>query len=253
MSRDSRRDQQPFHGSPILRQPLTEEDYARLEESWIDHELADRALIGRVPHLEGKALVNGHGHGNFGGLEFPYTWPGEAGVRGARLRRDEPDIEVTYDEKGREVHKEIRKYMAAPCSPNMLYFFPETPPELLTDIAVRIVITEGEKKTLALWRLANFNSSEPRFVPIGLSGVSNWKGRVGMAETSTGKRRRVTGPIPDLARVVWAGRTVLIAFDSDVAWNTGIQKARMALAQELRKRRGAARVFYVLVPGRGDL
>ena len=252
MARDTRRDGQPYHGSPILGLPLTAEDYARLAASNIDRDLADRALIARVAHLEGKALVNARGQSNYAGIEFPYLWPGELNVRGSRLRRDEPEIEVTYTEDGQEVRKESKKCLAAPGSPNMLYFYPETPPELLMDIRVSIIITEGEKKTLALWRLANYNSSEPGFLPIGLSGVWNWRGKIGMAETANGRRRRVMGPIPDLSRVSWEGRTVLIAFDSDASTNPSIQQARAALAHELRKR-GAASVLYVVVPGREHL
>jgi hypothetical protein len=251
MARDSRREGQPYHGNPIYRQPLTEEDYARLRASWIDRELADRALISRVAHLEGKALVNARGQGNYAGVVFDYVWPGELNIRGFRLRRDEPEIEVNYDEDGHEVRKETKKYMAAPGSPNMLYFFPETPPELLMDIRISVILVEGEKKTLALWRLANYNSPEPRFLPIGLSGVWNWRTKIGMAETAGGKRRRVMGPLPDLARIPFDGRTVRIAFDSDVAINTGIQQARAALAKELRKR--GARVLYIEIPSAEEL
>ena len=89
---------------------------------------------------------------------------------------------VSYEE-GQEVRKETKKYLAALGSPNMLYFFPETPPELVTDIRISVILTEGEFKALSLWRLANYKSSEPRFLPIGLSGVWNWRGKIGMTET----------------------------------------------------------------------
>jgi hypothetical protein len=251
MSRDPRRDSQPYNGNPILREPLTDEDYARFAASWIDRNTVDRALVGRVVHLEGKALTNARGQGNYAGIAFDYVWPGEVSIRGSRLRRDEPEIEVSYTDDGQEVRKEIRKYIAAPGSANWLYFFAETPPELLTDPSVNIILTEGEKKTLALWRLANDNASEPRFLPIGLSGVWNWRGKVGIAENANGQRRPVKGPIPDLARVPWAGRQVLIAYDSDAATNLGIQQARAALASELGKR--GARVRYVEVPSPQEL
>jgi len=252
MSRDQRRDQQPYHGSPILRLPLTDEDYARLAASYIDRDLADRALIARVAHLEGKALVNARGPGNYSGLEFPFLWPGEISVRGSFLRRDEPEVEISYTEDGQEVRKETKKYLAAPGTPNMLYFFAETPPELLVGIRVPVLILEGQKKTLASWRLANYQSSEPRFLPIGLSGVWNWRGKIGMTETAGGRRRSVKGPIPDLSRIPLEGRIVRIAFDSDAAINTDIQHARSALARYLQKR-GASRVQYVLIPSREEL
>jgi len=247
MSRDPRRDNQPYHGNPIYRRELTGEDRRHQAASWLDDDLIDRSLISRVPHLEGKALVNGFGKGNFSGIVFDYVWPGELNIRGSRLRRDECEVEVNYTDDGREVRKEIRKYMALPGSSNLFYFFAETPAELLTDIRVPIIVTEGEKKTLSLWRLSHHNSSEPRFLPIGLSGVWNWKTKIGIAETANGRRRPVTGPLPDFARIPWEGRTVLICFDSDACTNINVQQARAALARELRKR-GAGRVLYIEIP-----
>jgi hypothetical protein len=45
---------------------------------------------------------------------------------------------------------------------------------LLRDANVPVVVTEGEFKTLALWRLANHGSpGRPRHLPLGLSGVYN--------------------------------------------------------------------------------
>jgi hypothetical protein len=43
-----------------------------------------------------------------------------------------------------------------------------------------IVITEGEFKTLALWRLANDQASgRSRFLPLGLPGLYNGRGTIG--------------------------------------------------------------------------
>jgi hypothetical protein len=232
-------------GAPILRKPLTEADYDSLSKSWIDRFTADRAQLARLDHAEGKALVGGHGSGNYSGVEFPYCWPGELHVRGVRLRRDEPDMELEYSAGGLTRIKQAGKYLAGPRSGNLLYLFPETPPELLNDTSVPAVLTEGEKKVLSLWRLANHNCVRPRFLPVGLSGVWNWRGKVGISETASGKRRAVKGPIPDLSRINWAGRTVYIAFDSD-AVKEQVAAARAALAQELRRR--GAKVFYVIIP-----
>jgi hypothetical protein len=222
---------------------LTEADYEKLEESWITREIADRALLARLDGPEAKALVGGRGPGDFGGIEFPYFWPGEVNCRGSRLRRDHPPVE--YDDDGDP--QEVKKYLAPPGSSNKLYFFPETPPELLIEISLPIIIVEGEKKTLALWRLANYNSSTPRFLPVGISGVWSWRGVIGKGPGPTpGSHRDVKGVITDLDRIVWSERTVYIAFDSDVVTNPAIQQARRALAKELRKR--TANVLYVLIP-----
>lgn len=38
----------------------------------------------------------------------------------------------------------------------------------------------------------------PRFLPLGISGVFNWRGIVGKATVPDGQRLNVKGPIPDL-------------------------------------------------------
>jgi hypothetical protein len=239
-------------GAPILRRPLTAKDRAMLARSLILGDLPDRALLARVDGPDARDLIGAKDNRNYGGIEFPYVWPGEVNVRGSRIRRDEPEIEVEYTQDGREVRKEKNKYMAAVGSRNLLYFFPETPAELVTETQVPVLFVEGEKKTLCAWYLATYNVFEPRFLPIGLSGVWGWRGKIGTTETASGRRKNVNGPIPDLARIPIAGREILIAFDSDAATNPAIQIARLAFAKEMR-RRGASRVRYVLIPSRGEL
>ena len=238
-------------GAPILRRPLTTADRDMLARSLITGDLPDRALLARVDGPDAKDLVGAKDSADYAGIEFPYVWPGELKIRGQRIRRDNPDIEIEYTETGQVVRKESRKYRAPYGAPNLLYFFPETPVELLGDISLPILIVEGEKKCLCAWCLANHNASEPRFLPIGISGVWNWKTKVETSERADGTHHRVMGPLPDLARIPWQ-RPVLIAFDSDAATNEGVQKARAALSRELRKR-GAISVRYVLIPGRNEL
>jgi hypothetical protein len=239
-------------GAPILRRPLTAEDREMLSRSLITGDLPDRALLARVDGPDARDLVGGRDKRNYAGIEFPYTWPGAVDIRGSRIRLDEPDLEISYAEDGSEIRKEKNKYKAAFGSSNMLYFFAETPAELLTDISVAVLFLEGEKKVLAAWVLATHRAAEPRFLPIGLSGVWNWRGKIGSVETANGRRRDVSGPLPDLARIPFAGREVRIAFDSDAATNSQVQIARCALAQDLR-RRGARQVKYVLIPNRQEL
>jgi hypothetical protein len=65
-----------------------------------------------------------------------------------------------------------------------------------------LIISEGEFKTLALWRLAPWNNAErPRFLPVGVSGVYNWRGTVGNTASPDGEGVDVKGPIPDLERI----------------------------------------------------
>jgi hypothetical protein len=223
-----------------------------LARSLIIGDMPERALLARVVGPDARDLVGAKRPGNYAGIEFAYVFPGELAIRGSRIRRDEPDIEISYADDGREIRTEKRKYIAAVGAPNLLYFYAPTPPELVNDTKVRVLICEGEKKVLCAWFLSTYNSSEPRFLPVGIPGVWGWRGKVGTVETANGRRRSVTGPIPDLARIPWVGREVLIAFDSDVSTNPEVGNARAALARELRKR-GAAHVRYVEIPSREEL
>src|ERR1051325_4133889 len=144
---------QPTKESPRvtdLRLPLTSEDIARLKRSYISHELALDAGLFRVDSAEGGRLVGQNGSRDYSGIAFPYRWPGEPNAREYRLRRDNPEIEELPDGARKEKHK----YLSPPRARNLLYFAPCATPHALNDVTLTIVITEGEKKTLALSRLA---------------------------------------------------------------------------------------------------
>jgi hypothetical protein len=82
------------------------------------------------------------------------------------------------------------------------------------DPSAALWITEGEKKAAALCRLG---------VPcIGLGGVFNW--------LTDGQ------PIEDFDAFKWKGRTVRIAFDSDIGRKPSVQQALKRLADELINR-----------------
>lgn len=152
---------------------LTELDYASLASSWITPDLAIAAGLRRVDSLTGGAIVGRNGSGDYSGMIFPYYWPAESNVRANRLRRDHPDLELQPD----GAIKEKAKYLSAPGQRSMLYFAPNTNPNCLDDVNLPVIIVEGEKKTLALSRLALFESEQPRFLAVGVAGV--WK--LGMA------------------------------------------------------------------------
>ena len=119
----------------------------------------------------------------------------------------------------------------------MLYLPPRVPQSLLPDPELPVVITEGEFKTLALWRAANHGGrSRPRFLPLGVSGVYNWRGTIGKTVSPDGSRMDVKGAIPDLDWIVWAGRRVVIAYDADAVTKELVRIARSALAAHLRGR-----------------
>jgi hypothetical protein len=225
---------------------LTEADLERLALSWIDRVSAERALLRRVTSIEGAELIGQHDGKDYAGIVFPNVLPGESRPREFRLRRDSPD--VTYD-KG--VKKYLRKYLSPPGRGNLLYFVPWTSAELLDETDVPIVITEGEKKAIALWRLGRHGISDaserPRFLPLAVPGVWSWKGTVGKERGPRGERLDVKGVIPDFDRVAWTGRKVIIAFDSDVRTNDKVRAARLELARHLIHERGAE-VHFIEIP-----
>lgn len=231
----------------LLGGPLTEDDYKSLEARWIDRESADRALLRRVHSIDGAEIVGRENKsGNYGGILISYIWPGTGAVQTHRIRRDHPDLEAAKDGD----FKEQRKYMGPPGRGNSLYFPPQVEAKFLDDITLPLVIVEGEFKTLALWRLAWYGLGDtadaPAFLPVGLQGVYSWRGKVGTTEDSEGHRQNIKGPVPDLSRIAWKGRKVIVLFDSNVESNGGIGAARWGLTRELEER--GADVFYFRWP-----
>lgn len=223
---------------------LTSSDLANLESSGISRELAAQAQLRRVDSAEGAETVGQHGSGDFAGILFPNVLPGETGAREYRLRRDRPDIEFRDDGKP----KERAKYLSPPGRGNLLYFVPGTDPQGLDDSNLPLVLTEGEKKTLALlecaWDGLGDAAESPRFLPVGLTGVWSWRGTVGKTEGPDGERRDLKGVIPDLSRINCKSRKVTILYDTNVRDNPSVQAARQGLTNELRKR-GAIVSWFV--------
>ena len=226
--------------------PLISADYAKLEQSWIPRELADQALLRRVTSAEGAQLIGRNDNGSFAGMIFPYVWPGQDYAREYRLRRDRPEIQ--FDTEGRSHEK--NKYLGAPGRGNLLYWVPGTRAELLANANVPIAITEGEKKTIALYRLSWHalpeNLDVPRFLPVGLGGVWSFTGTIGKVAGPDGSPRDEKGLIPDLERLVWTGRQVYVVYDSNVRTNPSVAAARRSLTGELARR--GAQVLWVNLP-----
>jgi hypothetical protein len=186
-------------------------------------------MLRRVDSQAGREVVGQKGKRDCAGVLFPHYLPGEPAPFGYRLRRDRPDY--TFDREGKP--KPERKYLGAPGSANRLYFPPGVTVDHLADIKTPIAIVEGEKKALALWRLANHETDQPRFIPIGIAGVWNWRGTVGKTGGPNGERLDVKGPIADLSRVQWVGRTAFIIFDANVHTNESVKWARKGIARHL--------------------
>ena len=225
---------------PVL--PLTEHDYTALASCWITKQIADEAGLHRVISIDGAALVGRNGHGSYSGVVFPYVFPGSPEPREFRLRRDQPDIEIRSDGS----RKEIAKYLCPSGSRSLLYVPPGVETALLTDTTLPLAITEGEKKALALFRLANHESLSLRFLPVAIAGVYNWRGTVGIEGGPKGERISVKGTIRDLDRLSYKSRTVYLIFDNDVLTNWSVRHSRARLARLLRK--WGARVLFVNVP-----
>lgn len=145
-------------------------------------------------------------------LILPYP-SASSGVSYARAKLDKP----------RNVKDKVVKYEAPKGEPPRLYYLP-TRIDALQDISQAIVITEGEKKALALEQAGYF--------AIGIAGVDAWQ--------SKGR------PIADLDRVEWRGRTVHFAFDSDATTNPRVQRAETQFTAELTKR--GADVWIARIP-----
>jgi hypothetical protein len=213
-------------------QDLTEADYRALDARWITPELADEAGLRRVDSLTGCQMF-GRKSGDLAGIIIPNVAPWDGGhVREYRERLDNPDLERKADGSIRETNK----YIQPPGRGNLLYFPPGTLPSMLEDTTFSLIITEGEFKALALWRLANYQSASPRFLPIAITGVWNWRGVIGKTNGPDGGRRDVKGVIPDVDRIAWKGRNVIVAFDADSEKNPSVRAARSQLTAALIER-----------------
>jgi putative DNA primase/helicase len=220
--------------------PLSRNDIENLANSYITQELTVQAKLFRVDNEQGAVLMGRSvNSGDYAGIVFPNIFPGQTEPREYRLRRDNPDVEY----KNGEVH-ERAKYLSPPGRANLFYFVPGTPLEKLSDQTVPIIITEGEKKTLALWRLAVEN--EQNFLPLGLPGVWSWRGTIGKNVGPKGERRNVKGPVNDFDRIFWEKRIVYVLFDTNVDSKSEVRAARQQLAQHLFTL--GAKVFYVDLP-----
>lgn len=217
--------------------PLTKKDYESLEKRWINRELADGAHLRRVDDQEGGVILGRNGRGHWAGILIPYIFAGALYPHEYRIRRDHPEMK-----KG----KPQGKYMAPSGSRNRLYFVPGTDPTWIADTTMPIIITEGELKSLALWRLAHQlgdAAERPRFLPLGIAGVWNWQGTIGKTEDATGARVDDKGPIPDLGLLKWESRKVTILFDADMDQKRDVRIARTLLTRHLEGRGAEVKWF----------
>lgn len=216
----------------IFGQGLTNGDHQNLLARWISPALAEDAGLRRIDSSTGQQMF-GRKRGDLSGILIPNLAPWDTShVREYRARLDHPPLEYRMDGTVRETNK----YIQPPERRNLVYFPPGLPAGALDQTALPVIITEGEFKCLSLWRLANHATESPRFLPMAIAGVWNFRGTIGKEAGPKGDRRDVQGIIPDIEKVAWKGRRVIIAFDADAEQNPSVRAARWKLTSALTER-----------------
>lgn len=169
---------------------------------------------------------------DYNGIVIVYTHPITGLERERVLRLDNPG----HDAEG----KEQGKYRGPIGRTNMFYIPLGVAVEWLRDISIPVVFVEGEKKALALWRIAleNMRDGKPLFIPIGLRGVWGWIGKTGNRDLPGPGHERENGPLNDFDFLEWKGRVVYILYDSNLhspkeKTRENIRAARRGLSHHL--------------------
>ncbi len=210
--------------------PLRLADLAMFERLGIPPELLEQAGVVRVTDAQARALLSSRHSGDLAGVVYPYHDPAAGARLTCRVRRDHPEIE---NGKPRD------KYLSAFGDSKHL-FFPPGAGELLADTSASIIIVEAEKSVLAI--MAAAERTGRRVLAMGTGGCWGWRGRIGKTTDATGARVDEKGPLPDLNRVTWLDRDVVILFDAHAATNTSVQAARRKLAEDLAGRGARVRI-----------
>ncbi len=181
----------------------------------------------------------------YAGLAIPYFHyfdDGKQHLSEWTIRRDVPD----YEKNGTGKVKEKRKYIKPFSGKNQLYIPPMMPPELLRTADLPIVFCEGELKAAALARVAtnDFASEKWSFLPLGLSGVDNFR-KKGKAETPHGIRF-VSEELTGFQKIKFDGASAGICFDSDLSDKPAVKAARARLSRFLKEK--GAKVFHINFP-----
>lgn len=122
------------------------------------------------------------------------------------------------------------KYLS-PSGSRVRVYFPPGSHQRIEGGATEIILTEGEKKTLA--------GTQAGFCVLGLSGVDCWHAR------------KSTTLLPDL-EFSWGGRAAYIAFDSDAADNAHIREQELLLAAQLKLRGAAGKIVRLPAGPNGE-
>lgn len=209
----------------------------KLAESDLD--AADAKRLAMEPLTAAQCAERGHWLGaspQAAGFSLPYSDPwtrapmvnadGAPAVRARCLT----DSKYRADKDGKA--RRFDKYTQAPGSLPRAYFPALLDwPAVLTDPKTPLTVTEGELKAAC--------ATKRGFPTVGLGGVWSFMSR----------KHRFVGLLPELERVVWDGRKVMVAFDSDVAEKPEVRRAMDALTARLAAR--GAEVYRVAIPPSG--
>jgi len=169
-------------------------------------------------------------HSDSGGaMCIPYFGADGTPLDYVRLKRDKPRMK-----QGNPI-----KYESPKGSKNRAYVPPGTR-AASTDPTKPMIVTEGEKKAA--------KADQEGFACVGLTGVYGWQNKRPKDDAGKGMGERQL--IPDLAAIAWHGRSVFIAFDSDIIENPNVQWAECFLAEALTK--AGANVKAVRIPAAAD-
>lgn len=160
-----------------------------------------------------------------GGLLFPVYRLGNPEPYAWVLRPDKPR---SSSSNGKPVKYEWPKDVAA-----IMDVLPRYQ-EALRDTSKPVWFTEGAKKADAL--AAAFGD---QIVPVNLNGVYGWR-------TRTDALHKATATLSDLEEVPWQGRTVVLAFDSDVKFNRNVRDALARFGRVLASK--GAEVLMLALP-----
>ncbi len=133
-----------------------------------------------------------------------------------RVRPDNPPVVLRTGKPA--------KYIQPSGVPTRLYV-PAPTFAVLADPTARLLITEGELKTLC--------ATQHGFHCVGLCGVDCWHAK------------KQTSLSPDLHRIAWKGRKVFIAFDSDAVGNENVSRNERELAAVLTSHGAVVKIVRI--------
>ncbi len=158
------------------------------------------------------------------GLAVPYP--------GLTHKDGSPYVRVRLDQPLATRNGHTARYLTRKGESPRLYIPPTLPPGWREDPKLRMLATEGEKKSL--------KATQDGFPCVGIGGTWAW-----LRNGGDGK----SAPIADLAKIAWKSRIITIVGDSDLRSNEQAADGLERLGKELARR--GARTGLLFLPGDG--